>query len=276
MARSPSSKRRSGPDGYIDVSVPIRDGMPHWPDNPPIEVERVLDLDHGDVATVSRMSLGVHTGTHMDAPNHFVAGATGIDRMPLDATIGRARVIAIRDPELVRVRELEKHPIRRGERILLRTRNSPRVWEARQFVEDFVHLSVEAAEWLAERGIRTLGVDYLSVGGFLDNSGEAVHRALLGAGIWIIEGLDLSRIAPGPCDLICLPIKLLDGDGAPARAIVRPLVGRGGARPRKAAGVGRQAAARSEPRRPARTRAAAPRDRQAEQPPARNARRRKA
>ena len=266
MARS-ASKR--GGDGFIDVSVAIRDGMPHWPDNPPIEVERVLDLEHGDVATVSKMSLGVHTGTHMDAPNHFVAGATGIDRMPFDATIGRARVIPIRDPQLVRVRELEKHAIRRGERILLRTRNSPRVWQAENFVEDFVHLSVEAAEWLAKRGIRTLGVDYLSVGGFLDNSGEAVHHALLGAGIWIIEGLDLSPIPPGPCELICLPIKLLDGDGAPARAIVRPLGRSGGTRPRKAGRVAARTSARSKAGR--RARAAA-----REAPSSRRARPRKA
>jgi arylformamidase len=222
VSRKSTSRDRS-PKDFIDVSVTIRDGMPHWPDNPPIVVERVFDLAHGSPATVSKISLGVHTGTHMDAPSHFLAGALGIDRMPLDATIGRARVIRIKDPKLVRVRELEKHKIRRGERILLRTRNSPRVWETDQFVEDFVHLTAESAQWLAERGVRTLGVDYLSVGGFLDNSGESVHHALLNAGIWIIEGLDLSRVPEGPCELICLPLKLLDGDGAPARAIVRPL-----------------------------------------------------
>jgi arylformamidase len=217
------SRKTPERNGFIDVSVAIRAGMPHWPDNPPIEIERVFDLELGHPATVSKMSLGVHTGTHMDAPSHFLAGTAGIDRMPLDATIGRARVIRIADPQLVRVRELEKHKIRRGERILLRTRNSPRVWEADHFVEDFVHLSAEAAQWLAERGVRTLGVDYLSVAGFLDDTGESVHRALLSAGIWIIEGLDLSRVPAGPCELICLPLKLLDGDGAPARAIVRPL-----------------------------------------------------
>jgi arylformamidase len=215
--------RKGMADGFIDVSVSIRDGMPHWPDNPPIQVERVLDLEHGDAANVSKISLGVHTGTHMDAPSHFLRGTAGIDEMPFDATIGRARVIQIRDPKLVRVRELEKAGIKRGERILLRTRNSPRAWNADHFVEDFVHLSKEAAEWLAARKIMTLGVDYLSVGGFLDDTGESVHHALLGAGIWIIEGLNLARIPAGPCDLICLPIKLLDGDGAPARAIVRPL-----------------------------------------------------
>ena len=223
--RGAQSKRARGgkATGFIDVSVSIRDGMPHWPENPAIRVERVLDLEHGDVATVSKISLGVHTGTHMDAPSHFLRGTPGIDEMPFDATIGRARVIQIRDPKLVQVRELEKAEIRRGERILLRTRNSPGAWEADHFVEDFVHLSTEAAQWLAQRGIMTLGVDYLSVGGFLDDTGESVHHALLGAGIWIIEGLNLSSVPAGPCDLICLPLKLFGADGAPARAIVRPL-----------------------------------------------------
>lgn len=217
------SRQKATGTGFIDVSVPIRAGMPHWPDNPPVAVDRIFDLAHGHPATVSRISLGVHTGTHMDAPSHFLAGAPGIDRMPLDATIGRARVIQIRDPQRVRVKELEKHRVRRGERILLRTCNSPRVWKTAHFVEDFVHLTPEAAEWFADRGVRALGVDYLSVGGFLDRSGEAVHHALLNAGIWIIEGLDLTRVPPGPCELICLPLKVLDGDGAPARAIIRPL-----------------------------------------------------
>jgi arylformamidase len=222
VSRASAGSKKSR-NGFIDVSVAIRNGMPHWPDNPSIVVERVMDLEKGHPATVSKISLGVHTGTHMDAPSHFLAGTPGIDKMPLDATIGRARVIKIQDPKLVRVKELEKHRIRRGERILLRTRNSPRAWDADHFVEDFVHLTPEAAQWFADRGVRTLGVDYLSVGGFLDGSGESVHHALLKAGIWIIEGLNLSRVPPGPCELICLPLKLLDGDGAPARAIVRTL-----------------------------------------------------
>ncbi len=208
--------------GWIDVSVPVASGMAHWPDNPPVEIERTLDLDHGDAANVSKLSLGAHTGTHMDAPIHFVRGATSIDRMPFDATIGPARVIAIKDPEAVRVKELEKHGIRRGERILLRTRNSPRAWQAPGFVEDFVYLTTEAALWIAARGVRTIGVDYLSVGGYRAGNGVAVHRALLEAGVWIIEGLDLSGVRPGPVDLICLPVKVLGGDGAPARAVVRP------------------------------------------------------
>ena len=217
----PASRRARA--GWIDVSVPIATGMAHWPDNPPVVLERALDMDHGAHANVSRLSLGVHTGTHMDAPVHFDSSAASIDRMPLDAAVGRARVVLIRDRAEVTVRELVAARIRRGERILLRTRNSPAAWRTPRFVEDFVHLSTEAAQWLAARRIRTLGVDYLSVGGYLAHNGGPVHHALLNAGVWIIEGLDLSRVPAGPCDLICLPLKLVGSDGAPARALVRPL-----------------------------------------------------
>jgi arylformamidase len=216
-----TATRRARP--WIDVSVPIATGMAHWPDNPPIVVERTLDMEHGDAANVSKMSLGVHTGTHVDAPVHFDPGATAIDRMPIDATVGRARVIAIANKTAVTVEELEAARIKRGERILLRTRNSPRAWKQPGFVEDFVYLTTDAARWIAKRGVRTVGVDYLSVGGYRAGNGEAVHHALLGAGVWIIEGLDLSRVPPGACELMCLPIKVKDGDGAPARAFVRPL-----------------------------------------------------
>ncbi|MBU1700433.1 MAG: cyclase family protein [Candidatus Eisenbacteria bacterium] len=210
-------------DGWIDVSIPITTGMAHWPDRPPVYVEHVLDRRRGDDADVSRLSLGVHTGTHVDAPRNFFRGAAGIDRMPLDATIGRARVIPISDRQAVHVDELEMNEIQSGERILLKTRNSPQAWQSKNFFEDFVYISTAAAKWLADRGVRTVGIDYLSVGAYLVRNGEAVHRALLGAGVWIIEGLDLTRVPPGPCELICLPLKILGGDGAPARVVLRPI-----------------------------------------------------
>jgi arylformamidase len=208
--------------GWIDVSVPLRSGMVHWPDNPPVRIERMLDMESGDAANVSTISLGSHTGTHMDAPIHFVRGGEGIDRMPLDATLGRTRVIGIQDPESVKPEELEPHGIRRGERVLFKTRNSSRRWWTQDFIEDFVYVSQEAARYLAELGVRTVGVDYLSVGGFFRDGAET-HQALLGAGIWVIEGLNLSGIEPGEYELICLPIKVEEGDGAPARAILRAI-----------------------------------------------------
>lgn len=177
-------------------------------------------MARGAHSNVSTLSLGSHTGTHIDAPVHFLKGAPGIDRMPFEATNGPARVISITDRALIEVEELRRHRPRRGERLLLKTVNSPRVWRSEAFVERFVHLTTSAGGYLAERGVRTIGVDYLSVGGYHANGSE-LHRVLLKAGIWIIEGLDLSRARPGPCDLACLPLKIVGGDGAPARAFVR-------------------------------------------------------
>jgi arylformamidase len=136
--------------------------------------------------------------------------------------MGEARVIEISDREQITVDELRLHQLRAGERILFRTTNSTRCWQAETFVEDFVYISEAAAIHLAEVGVRTVGVDYLSVAGF-HADGVKIHRILLGAGIWIIEGLDLSAAPAGRYEMICLPVKLRDSDGAPARALLRPL-----------------------------------------------------
>jgi arylformamidase len=196
--------------------------MVHWPGDPQFHIERATDQDKGDAATVSRMTLGVHTGTHMDAPLHFIPHAESIDQIPLDATVGPARVIPIRDTTSIQRDELVPHAISRGERILFRTVNSDRCWKTDRFQEDFVFISQDAARYLAESGIRAVGVDYLSVGGFRKD-GPETHHALLAAGVWIVEGLDLSRVAPGEYELVCLPLKLIGSEGAPARAILRPI-----------------------------------------------------
>ena len=209
--------------GWIDVTVAIRDGMVHWPDNPPIHVERMMDIEHGDKANVSKISMGVHTGTHVDAPVHFDDDAKGVESIPLDALMGAARVIAIKDKKQVTVAELSAAKVKAGERILLKTRNSPAAWKkSPEFVEDAVHIAPDAARWLASREVMTVGIDYLSVGGFAAGNGVEVHHALIDAGVWIIEGLDLSKVPEGPCELLCLPMKIAGSDGAPARALVRP------------------------------------------------------
>jgi arylformamidase len=207
-------------DEWMDISVPLRSGMVHWPDNPPVDIERAMDINRGDVCNVSKMSLGVHTGTHMDAPIHFLANGIGIDQMPLTAAVGRARVIEIADPVSIKPGELATHSIQRGERVLFKTLNSPRCWQTDDFVEDFVYVSHEAAAYLATIGAQTVGVDYLSVGG-AQIDGPQTHQALLEAGIWIIEGLNLAQAQPGIYDLICLPLRIVGGDGAPARAMLR-------------------------------------------------------
>ena len=205
---------------WIDVTVPLRAGMVQWPGDPPVEIERALRLDRGDEVNLTRLSMSAHAGTHIDAPVHFLAGGTGIDAMPPAAMIGPARVIGIRDPEAIRPEELAPHRLRRGERVLFKTRNSERRG-ANAFVPDFVHVTAEAARHLADAGVLLVGIDYLSVGGYEKDGGEP-HRALLSAGIWILEGLDLSRVPAGDADLICLPLLLPGADGAPARALVRP------------------------------------------------------
>jgi arylformamidase len=207
---------------WIDVSVTLRDGMVRWPDNPPVRITRTQSMDGGDDCNVTALSLGVHSGTHMDAPLHFLRKGRGIDAMPLPVSVGPARVIAIRNRESIKPDELREHRIRRGERILFKTRNSPRCWRSKTFLKDFVFLSEEGARWLAARQVCTVGIDYLSIAGFYSDS-AAIHTTLLKAGIWIIEGLNLSKVQPGTYDLVCLPIKIAGGDGAPARALLRPV-----------------------------------------------------
>jgi arylformamidase len=209
---------------WIDISVPIYTGMVHWPDNPPVQVDYMLHMDRGDICTVSTLSMGSHTGTHMDGPLHFIAEGLGLHEMPLDAALGRARVIEIRDPESIKPEELEPHHIQQGERLLFKTLNSTRCWQTDTFVEDFVYISQEAARYLAAVGVQTVGIDYLSVGGFTKD-GVETHLALLEAGIWIIEGLDLSQVDPGIYELVCLPLKITGSDGGPARAILRKVGG---------------------------------------------------
>ena len=207
---------------WIDISLTIYNGMAYWPDNPAISIEPSLCLAHGDVCNVSKLTLGSHTGTHVDGLRHFIKDGLGIDAMPLEATIGRARVVGIDDPESMKVEELKALNLQPGDRILFKTRNSQRCYQTDQFVEDFVYISTEGAQYLAQRGVRTVGVDYLSVGGYQGNVVE-VHHALLGAGIWVIEGLNLAAVTPGEYELICLPLKIKNGDAGLARAILKPL-----------------------------------------------------
>ena len=192
----------------------------HWPGDPPVTIELVNDMEHGDTANLSKISMGAHSGTHVDAPIHFIQHGPGVDTAPLGTMVGRARVIEINDTESIKPEELLPHRIRRGERILFKTRNSSYVWQTDEFVEDFIYISDEAARFLVDRGVILVGIDYLSVGSFR-HGGSNVHRVLLSGGVWIIEGLDLSGVTSGKYELICLPLRLAQRDGAPARAILR-------------------------------------------------------
>jgi arylformamidase len=204
---------------WIDISVPIYAGMVHFPGDPPVEISQPMHLDRGDICTVSHLALGLHTGTHVDAPSHFLKGAKGVDALSLEAMVGLARVIEILEPAAIGEAELRGRGIERGDRILLKTSNSTRCWNSDEFVPDFNHLTLDGAAYLAGLGVRTVGIDYLSIGH--GDDGPAVHRALLGAEILIVEGLNLSDVEPGEYDLVCLPLKILGGDGSPSRALLK-------------------------------------------------------
>ena len=202
---------------WIDLSAPIYGGMVHWPDNPPIELDAIMHVERGDVATVSALKMGTHTGTHIDGPIHFLPGSPGTDAIPLENLIGPARVIEIEDPSAVRWAELRKHNIEHSERLLFKTLNSQRCWDRTEFVSDFVSLAEDAANHLAELKTLAVGIDYLSMGS------PEVHRTLVRAGVAIIEGLNLSKVSPGAYEFVCLPLRIPGADGAPARALLKPV-----------------------------------------------------
>jgi arylformamidase len=200
---------------WVDVSVPIYAGMVHFPDNPSIEIDTITHVDRGDLCTVSRLTMGSHTGTHIDAPIHFLPGGTGAEQIPVENLIGPARVIEIKDPDKVKADELRLHKLGARERLLFKTSNSQRCWKTSQFVPDFVSIAEDAASYLASLNTLAVAIDYLSAGS------PETHRTLLGAGVVIIEGLNLTGISQGRYELLCLPLKILGGDGAPARVLLR-------------------------------------------------------
>ena len=202
----------------IDVSVPLRPGMIHYPGDPELHLERVLAIAKGDPANVSRLDFGVHSGTHVDAPNHFLDGEPGVDSVPLDVLVGPAQVVdGASLPREVSASALQSLAIPdAAERLLLKTRNSA-LWERDSFSEDFVSLDESGARWLVERGVRLIGIDYLSIGD------EAAHQVLLRAGVVPLEGLDLRRVEPGSYRLICLPLRIEGSDGGPARVLLETL-----------------------------------------------------
>ena len=188
----------------IDVSVPVRPGMITYPGDPEVRLERVSSIGAGDVVNLSRLDLGVHSGTHVDAPLHFLDGGRSVETLPLDVLVGPCVVVDGLDPAAVPAG---------AERVLFKTPNS-RLWERAEFSEDFVALDAEAARALVGRGVRLVGIDYLSIGD------EEAHRVLLGAGVVAVEGLDLREVEPGEYRLVCAPLKLEGAEGAPARVLL--------------------------------------------------------
>jgi arylformamidase len=211
---------------YYDVTVALSNELPTYPGDPGIQIGDWRSLSKGDSANVSVVNFGAHTGTHVDAPAHFIDGAGKIETLPLDSLIGEAVVIEAPGDCLVIDEAFVSANVPAGtERVLFKTRNSA-FWNEPepQFHSDFTHLSTDAATWLAERGAKLVGIDYLSIEKF-KSPGHPTHLALLTKGVVIVEGLNLADVPAGRYELMCLPMRLRShlGDGAPARAVLRTL-----------------------------------------------------
>lgn len=202
-----------------DISVPLCGELPTYPGDPTIEISDSLTLASGDAANVSLLNFGAHTGTHVDAPAHFIEGAKKVEALALDVLIGEAEVIEV--PKDKRVID-EAFATTRSSRVLFKTRNSE-LWST-DFRTNFTYLDLPAARKLIENGVKLVGIDYLSIEKFGSQEHE-VHRALLSHEIIILEGLNLADVPAGKYELICLPLRLRShlGDGAPARAVLRTL-----------------------------------------------------
>lgn len=208
------------PGEWIDVSRNLATGMAVWPGDPAVAIRQSMDIAAGDSCNLTHIAMSAHTGTHIDAPRHFIANGVSISAWTPAGTCGPCRVIEIDDPVAIRASALAPHSPRAGERILFKTQNSHRTPEG--FDENFIYIAEDAAQLLAAARVRVVGIDAPSIGGLTQDLVET-HVAILCAGIWVIEELDLSAIAPGDYELCCLPLKLQGADGAPARALLRTL-----------------------------------------------------
>lgn len=200
----------------IDITYTVQEDMPVYPGNPEVEI----DVREGDTSTHSRICFGSHTGTHIDAPRHVFKDGIGVDEMELSKMVGECKVIDATDAEeSVKIEHLKEHNITAGDKIVVKTTNTDRGFDT--FYDDFVYLDGDAAEWLAGKGIDLFGIDFLSVkkrGG----DDHRPHTALLENEIVIVEGLHLKGVSAGEYTLMCLPLKVKGGDGAPVRCALRP------------------------------------------------------
>jgi arylformamidase len=204
----------------FDITLPLYSGMPVWPGEPELVIKQFQSLADGDIANVTRVEMMVHTGTHLDAPCHFVDGRSSVDELPLEVLVGPVRVIELPDEcDLITETVLKSIDFEGMDRIIFKTRNS-QYWENKNasFQTDYVALDPGAARILVERGVRLVGIDYLSISTFSNTT--LPHQILLGADMVILEGVDLSKVLPGDYQLFCLPIKFKGADGAPARVIL--------------------------------------------------------
>ena len=202
-----------------DISVPIRPGMVVWENEIPVELKPTITIER-DGAAVSRLSLGTHTGTHVDPPSHFIQGGAGAHELPLDAMVGACVVRRFSERFEITAQHLEDANVPEGTTRLLLATPGAELWDSPHFHTTYTGLSLDGAEWCVRRGIRLVGIDYLSIERADSPTAYKTHETLLGAGVIILEGLDLRSVPEGEYTLACLPLKLWDGDGAPARAVL--------------------------------------------------------
>jgi arylformamidase len=203
---------------HIDVTVPLDARLPTYPNNTPFSLEPIKRVSRGDSSNVSTLHMSAHTGTHVDAPRHFFDDGPGTEALSLDLLIGRARVIEVASHEGIAAEDLSGVDLSGDQRLLIKTRNS-QLWDSPEFHTDYVGVTESGAKHLVAHGIKLVGVDYLSVEQFR-KPGAPAHHLLLGAGVIVIEGLNLRDVAPGLYDMMCLPLRIVGSDGAPARVVL--------------------------------------------------------
>jgi len=203
----------------IDVSVPLDAKLPTYPNNTPFTLEPTKRIADGGSSNVSSLHLSAHTGTHVDAPRHFFDAGPGTEALPLDMLLGRARVVDVTSRKGITADDLAAFNLSEDVRVLIKTSNS-RLWGTPEFHPDYVGVTESGARHLVDHGVKVVGVDYLSVEQF-HTPGAPAHHVLLGAGVIVIEGLNLRDVEPGVYDMYCLPLLIVGSDGAPARVVLR-------------------------------------------------------
>lgn len=202
-----------------DVTAPLSSEVPTYPGDPRFEIQTLHRIEEGSPYNLTRISFGSHSGTHVDAPSHFLGHGASVDQLPLEILLGKARVVELTVSEKIEREDLEALDLRDDLRVLFKTRMSGQMRQP-SFQQDYIYLAPEAAVYLAQIGIKLVGIDYLSVEKF-GSDDYAAHRALLSAGVVIVEGLDLSEVEPGEYDMACLPLRIVGAEGAPARVVLR-------------------------------------------------------
>jgi arylformamidase len=203
----------------IDVTVALDADLPSYPGNTPFSIEPIKRIARGDSSNVSTLHMSAHSGTHVDAPRHFFDEGPGTEGLPLDMLVGRARVIEVTSRKGITPADFDGLDLSDDIRLLIKTPNS-QLWGSAEFHKDYVGVTEAAARFLVERGVKVLGVDYLSVEVF-KTPGAPAHHVLLGGGTIVIEGLNLRDVEPGTYDMVCLPLRIVGSDGAPARVVLR-------------------------------------------------------